>query len=792
MKTCYSNFKRNFIPFIGILFVFSLLPARTNAQVITQVVRGTVYDRESQVPLPGANVVVLSTNPVMGAVSDAEGKFRLSQVPVGRHNIQVSFLGYEPYSIQEIMVTSSKEVVLNIELKESATQLNAVEVKAYSNKEQPINAMASISARQLSVEEASRYAGGFDDPARLAAVFAGSSSTMSNNGIVIRGNAPKGLIWRMEGVEISNPSHFADVTTFGAGGITALSSQMLANSDFYTSAFPAEYGNALSGIFDLRIRNGNNEKFEHTVSVGTIGTDISSEGPLGRNSKASYLFNYRYSTFALLAPLLPDDAGGVRYQDFSFKLNFPTKKAGVFSLWGLGANDHSGTKVEEDSADWFYDQDREDSKVYTRNGALGFNHKIIVGKNSYLHTSIAASGNGVSSKTKRMMQSMTLLPVEDIGYDTWKYTLASVFNTKLSARHTNRTGFSANWMFYNFDIAQDEFYTGNLESFTNDDGNSQLLRLYTQSKYDLTKRLSLTAGADYIYFTLNSKSLLEPRASLSWQANARNKFTLGYGLHSQTEILSFYFAEVDHASGKTQPNKSLGFTKAHHWVAGYDVLLSAHSHLKTEVYYQELFDVPVIPGTSFSMLNLDQDWFFSDSLVNKGTGRNYGMDITYERFLNNGFYYLATLSLFDSRYKGGDNIERDTRYNRQYVVNILGGKEWKVGKNNNNILSLNGRVNFTGGGLISPVDEDLSLAHRKVEFDETKAFSERTPDVTYVDLTFSYTKNKAKYSSTWSVKLMNVLGREDFLGYRYNYKTHAIDKEEELTMVPNISYKIEF
>lgn len=777
---------------ICLVLIIVLFQLKTNAQVITQVIRGAVYDRESHIPLPGANIIVLNSNPVLGAVSDENGNFRLSQVPVGRHTLQISFLGYESYTVQEILVTSSKEVVLNIELKESATQLNAVEVKAYSNKEQPINAMATISARQLSVEEASRYAGGFDDPARLAAVFAGSSSTMSNNGIVIRGNAPKGLIWRMEGVEISNPSHFADVTTFGAGGITALSSQMLANSDFYTSAFPAEYGNALSGIFDLKIRNGNNEKFENTVSIGTIGTDISSEGPLGKNTKSSYLFNYRYSTFALLAPVLPEDAGGVSYQDFSFKLNFPTKKAGTFSLWGIGANDRSGTKAEKDSADWLYDQDREDSKALTRNGALGFNHKLILGKNSYLHTNLAASGNGISYKAKRKMEDMTLLPFQDITYDSWKYTVASVFNTKLSSRHTNRTGFSANWMFYKFDIKEDEFYTGNLQNIIKDDGNSQLLRFYTQSKYDLTKRISATVGADFIYFTLNSKSALEPRASLNWQASARSKFTLGYGLHSQLEMLSFYFAEINHTSGKTQPNRNMGFTKANHFVGGYDFLISPHSHIKTEVYYQNLFDVPVVPGTSFSMLNLDKDWFFSDSLVNKGTGTNYGIDITYERFLNNGYYYLATVSLFDSRYKGGDNIERETRYNRQYVINILAGKEWRVGKNNNNILSLNGRVNFTGGGRLSPVDRELSLARKKVEYNETDAFSEEMPDVTYVDATFSYTRNKARHSSTWSVKLMNVLGREDFTGYRYNYKTGNIDKEEELTMIPNISYRIDF
>lgn len=786
-----QSFSKTLCKIACVVFLFFMANV-VNAQVLTQTIKGTVYDRESQTPLPGANIIIPGTTPTIGTVADANGNFWLRQVPVGRYIIQASFLGYEPFTIQEVLVTSSKEVVLDFGLKESAVQLTTVEVKANSNKEQPVNTMATISARQLSVEEASRYAGGFDDPARLASVFAGSSSTMSNNGIVIRGNAPKGLVWRMEGVEISSPAHFADITTFSAGGITALSAQMLANSDFYTSAFPAEYGNALSGIFDLKLRSGNNEKQEHTFSVGTVGTDISSEGPLGRNSKASYLFNYRYSTFSLLAPLLPDDAGGVRYQDFSFKLNFPTKRAGSFSLWGIGANDRSGTKAEKDTMLWKYDQDREDSKALTENGALGFNHKYILGKSSYLHTSLAASGNGVTYATNRLMEGMNFLHVQDILYNSWKYTFSTVFNHKFSARHTNRTGVDIDWLFYRFNIKHDSDYSGNLVTTMDAAGNSQLYRFFTQSKFDFTNRFAVTMGLHYLYFALNGKSALEPRISAKWMANSKNTFTLGYGLHSQLEMLSFYFSEVNHASGNTQPNRKLGFARSHHLVAGYDRMISSNAHIKTELYFQRLFNIPVVPGTSYSMLNLDKDWFFTDSLSNTGTGENYGIDVTFERFLNRGFYYLTTVSLFNSRYKGGDGVERNTRYNRRYVVNILGGKEWKVGKNNTNILSLNGRVNFTGGDWISPVDLAQSLSRKEVVYNQAMAFSNQKPGLTYVDATVSFTRNRPKFASTWSFKLVNLLFTKNFNGYRYNYKTASVEKEEEVTVVPNISYKIEF
>ncbi len=307
------------------------------SQDLTQTIKGKVVDDDIQIPLPGATVMILESDPLIGGTTDMDGYFRLENVPLGRYDVQIRYIGYEPSIITELEVGSGKEVILNVGLKESSVSLDEVIVKAIQDKKEPLNSMAIISSRQINMEEAHRYAGGFDDPAHLAASYAGVAENMNSNGIVIRGNAPKGLLWRMEGLEIANPSHFSNMTSFGGGGITALSSQMLASSDFYTSAFPAEFGNALSGVFDIRLRSGNRDKREHAVQVGVMGIDLSSEGPYKKGKGSTYLFNYRYSLFALLEPIMPENAGMIKYQDLNFKTDLPTKKAGIFSIWGIGS-----------------------------------------------------------------------------------------------------------------------------------------------------------------------------------------------------------------------------------------------------------------------------------------------------------------------------------------------------------------------------------------------------------------------------------------------------------------------
>jgi hypothetical protein len=774
------------------IFLLFFFGGASISQSYKQTIKGVVKDMDSQIPLLGATVVIVGTNPVIGAVSDADGFFKLADIQVGRYNLKISYIGYESALVSEVLVLSGKEVVLQIGLKESVTSMQQVEVKAYSNKEQPINPMAMISARQLTMEEASRYAGGIDDPSKLATAFAGVAGSLSTNAIVIRGNAPKGLLWRMEGIEIPNPSHMANVTTFGGGGITALSSQMLSNSDFYTGAFPAEYGNALSGVFDMKVRTGNNERREHTFKVGIIGIDLASEGPFIKGKKSSYLVNYRYSTLALIAPLLPQNAQGIKYQDLSFKMNFPVGKAGTISAWGLFSADRTGSEVKSDSTEWQFYQDIEEDENKNRMGAFGLNHKVILSEKTYLNVSIAATGNYIYWHRERLNSALDLYPKDEIVQNDRKYTLTFLANHKFGPRHTNRTGFTINKLTYHIELKQQDTESESFKTFANEDGGSELVQLYSQSRFDILPGLSGNAGIHSQWFSLNHDLTLEPRVSLKWKVAAKSSLSLAYGLHSRLEPIGFYFAQQQSQSGSVQPNRNVKLTKSHHLVMAYEMTTGEFSRLRIEPFYQYLYDVPVIPRSSFSMLNLEMDWFFNDSLVNKGTGHNVGVDITFERFLHAGYYCLITGSLFDTKYRGGDQVERNTRFNKNYVINFLFGKEWNTGNKKNNIFGINWKFSLQGGDRITPVNQAESALSKDVVYDEYRAFTDRKPAVYYLDFTVTWQRNKPKHASTLSIQLVNLLFQKEFYGHRFNFRTNTVEELKEVVMIPNISYRIDF
>jgi hypothetical protein len=777
---------------LSLLFLLLLSgPVRLMAQSLKQTIKGTVIDKDSRIPLPGATVMILESDPLIGAVTDSRGCFSLEGIPAGRYMLNFSYVGYDPLIIPEVLVESGKQVILTAELIENATALQQVEVKAFAHKDRPANSMAMISARQLTMEEASRYAGGIDDPARLATSFAGVAGNLSSNAIVIRGNAPKGLLWCMEGVEIPNPSHFANVTSFGGGGITALSSQMLSNADFYTGAFPAEYGNALSGVFDMRMRTGNNEKKEHTFRAGLTGLDFASEGPFISGRKSSYLFNYRYSTLSLISPLLPENAKGLKYQDLAFKINLPAGKWGTFACWAILSADATGSNAKNDSTEWQYYQDMEKDVNRNRMGAAGINDQVVINEKTYVHASLAVTGNYIYWHRERLNQQLELYPVDEIGQNDRKYSFQVFINHKFGPHHTNRSGITINRINYEVVLksASDEHP---MVTYVDEHGGSNLIQAYSQSRIDISQGVSLVAGIHTQWFTLNNSYTLEPRLGIKWQISAGQTLSLAYGLHSRLEPIGFYLARQTGPQGVYQPNRNLGLTKARHCILGYQVATGTYSRLNIEPFYQRLFDVPVIPHTSFSMANLEMDWFFNDSLVSRGTGTNVGVDITLERFLHDGYYYLITASLFDSRYTGGDGIERNSRFNKNFVMNVLFGKEWTPGIKRNGTFGINWRFSALGGDRISPVDQAASSLAHDVVYDDLHAFANRKPVTWYLDLTATWKKSKPRCSTTWSLQLVNLLFQREFFGYRYNLKSHAVDPQREAIVIPNISYRIDF
>ncbi len=773
-----------------------LLPSVMKAQTgqinqTVQTVRGQVCDVASGEPMIGVTITV-ENGITLATVSDVDGNFVINNVPVGRHSVRATYIGYEPVLLKEQLVSSGKELVLTLRMRESISELGEVVIKPRVNKQQPLNEMAQVGARMFSVEEATRYAGGMADPARTASMFAGVATGGATNGISIHGNSPQMLQWRVEGVEVPNPNHFAEITEAGGGVFTSLNGTVLANSDFLTGAMPAEFGNALSGAFDMKMRVGNNTKYEHAVQVGTLGVDFASEGPLGKNTKASYLVNYRYSFLEIAKKLhaINMENETLDYQDLSFKLNMPTKKAGTFAVWFTGLIDNYENKVPEVS-EWETLWDMNDSWSRQRNCAVGLNHSYRFRSGGSLHSSVAFTGSYRKLGVNDYDTKMNMMPEMAGRNSQWNVIISTQHQHKFSSRYTMQNGFEHQhldfhtWMDYIHETG------GPLYRVYDSEGNTGLTRLYTNHKVALSSRLSTVAGVNVMWFNLNNQWLVEPRISLQYKTSPSSTLSVAYAMNSRKETTDTYFVLMD---GK-YPNEDLGLTRSHHISASFAQRLGENAMLKIEPYWQWLFDVPVEQGTTYSILNHRK--FFQDrALVNEGAGRNYGVDLTLERYLKDGLYGMITATLFKSEYRDAQGQWHHSRHDHRYITNILGGKEWMIGKARKNVFGINGRLTMMGGDRYTPIPEGITFEKVMKRPDKSIPEDEGMDPFTKqkgmnIGYAFSvkYTINKRHTSHHF---ILEYLQMKTFQGQTFDLRTHEIvDKFTSLTF-PNIAYRVEF
>ncbi|HEY6505287.1 MAG TPA: carboxypeptidase-like regulatory domain-containing protein, partial [Chitinophagaceae bacterium] len=677
--------------------------------------------------LGNATVLVEGYNSTAG-ITDSLGNFRIKNVPIGRQTIKVSLVGYEEAFIRNIEVTSSKEVVLEIRLKERIKKLEEVIVRSGKQKNRALNEAAVVSARQFSVDEAVRYAGTRNDPSRMAQNYAGvSGANDARNDIIIRGNSPSGLLWRMDGIDIPNPNHYSTLGSTG-GPVTILNTNTLKNSDFITSAFPAQYGNAVAGVFDLRMRNGNNEKYEFLGQMGFNGFEFGAEGPLSGTSKSSFVVNYRYSMVATIQKLGLDVGTGSAtpyYQDINFKVNIPTQKAGTFSLFGLGGESH----IKFDAID-------EDNLYSTNDGSLRERtFRSLTGVTGLTHTYFfnpTASGKimlAVSGFDSKYQENFYNTKPDSIAFYKKnvqvKYSAGYTFNKKFNSKNQLTAGIVADLS--KLTLRNDYIPDGDsvLTTFFDAKENATLLKGFVNFAHRFTDKLSTNFGLYQQIFTLNNSYSIEPRWNLRYQFRPDQSFSFGAGLHSQTQPLEVYFYETQNGNGEKElTNKELDFVKSAHGVFGYDISFSKQLRLKAEVYGQYIFNAAVEKtASSFSMLNAGADFYFPDktNLVNNGKGYNYGVELTLERFLDKGFYYLVTTSLFESKYTGSDNVWRNTAFNSNYAINLLGGKEFKLNKKSS--IGIDTKLAIAGGQHYTPFDYLASEAAGYVVFKEDEAYS---------------------------------------------------------------------
>lgn len=793
-----------FFAFIIIVFLF-LSAQETFAQ---QTLRGSVRDIETKTSLPGAGVAIYNdTLLVGGSAADADGFYRIENIPFGRYTVVASFLGYNKAVFQNIIVNAAKETILNIEMDESVVEMKEVKITAAA-KGEALNEMATVSARTFSVDESERYAGSRGDPARMASNFAGvSGADDSRNDITVRGNSPFGVLYRMENVNIPNPNHFAVAGTAG-GPIGILNNKVLANSDFMTGAFPAEYGNAISAVFDLKMRNGNDEKHEFTAQLGLFGTELTAEGPISIKSHSSYLVNYRYSTiviFSLLGIDLGTDAKPY-YQDASFKFNFPTKKAGTFSLFGMGGTSKIDILTSPDK----YAEDRElygdsDKDEYFRSGmgVAGLNYLLPLDDKSYLRATLAVTGDYTKNyrelvyRHKEGADSIfvvdSLVPELRYNFLTTKYSVNIFYNRKFNARNTLRAGIFSDRLDFNF---QDSTLIRNEYRFQQrlrERSSYYMLQPYLQWAFKITEKWIFNAGLHGQYFTINNSSWsAEPRAGLRWKFKPNHALNIGFGIHSQAQPYYIYLHE--HSSGK-QENKSLPFMRSTHYVFGYDYAISPYLRIKLETYYQRLNNIPVDTfPSSYSVLNegTSFDRYFPGKLVAEGTAQNYGVELTVEKFYNRNYFFLFSGSLFNSVYTPSNGKTYDTDFNGNYILNLLGTKEFKWGKKRPNTFGLGGKLTTAGGRRYTPIDVAASDSLGQAVFVDSLRNSLQYKQYFRFDVRINYAVNARKMRHEIGIDLVNIAGTKNVLRKIYVGGNEPIKTDYQLGFLPVFYYRLDF
>lgn len=790
---------------IGFLFLSAATSGFGQSQNLTQTIRGRIVDQDTRLPLIGATVVVVESDPLMGNTTDLNGDFRLTGVPVGRTSLIVSYIGYESKLIPDLVVNSGKEVVLNLEMTESTESLDEFVVTAMEDKGEALNEMSLVSSRSITMEEMNRLATGFNDPALIAVNYAGvTNSGTGGNDIIVRGNSPKYLQWRLEGMPIKNPNHFTDQVALN-GSTSMLNSNLLATSDFHTGAFNPEFGDALSGVYDIRLRTGNNEKHEKILGIGLLGTDLTVEGPMGLGQGASYLANYRYSTASALNQLgLIDVKGDPAFQDAAFNLRIPTQKAGVFTLHGLGgysqfsikdvkpedANTPGNTEMKEDVIQDF------DKTSYM--GTIGLSHGYSLNSRGYLETKLSFTKDGSEDDIREKLENGESSNPFYSKLERNTYRAKVSYHHKLDAANKIQVGS----IYTLSDVQNEQFSTveGENSYQIGFDGQIGSLRSYLSWRHQFSEKLVLVSGLHHTQVFFNQKSALEPRLAASYKMNPKTSLNLAFGMHSTMESINHYFVELQNENGQFErPNTDLGLLKAKHYVLGLNHFFKSDLVAKVELYYQALSNLPVAKDSSYISTVNDDVAVEYVALANGGKGQNYGIELTLQKFFSRDYYFLFNTSIYESNYTALDGVKRNTRFNGNYVLNLIGGKEYTGwGKKRNQTLGLNAKVLVSGGRKIIPLLKDENgnaFVNPSTDdyYDYSEAYENGIEDIYQITLSASYKWQKLKSTHELLINLENVTNHQGKLSEYYDSsKPNGVGYTTQFGLLPNLMYKIYF
>ncbi len=765
-----------------LLLSLVLITSGSFAQSKNGTIRGQITDHINGLPLAGVTVSIPDEN--LNKITDDNGEFRFDAVPVGRLELIITSVGYKKVILKELVLESSTELLVNQSLESSQNILEQVVVRAAT----PNMSGAMTSIQSITTEQIFRYPATFFDPARLAFSFPGVANTNDQaNGMSIRGNNPATLQWRLEGMEIVNPNHLSNAGTFSdqpsanAGGTNMLSAQMLGNMNFLTGAFPAEYGNAIGGIMDMRLRKGNNQKYEHKAQIGLIGVDLASEGPINKSKGSSYLVNYRYSFTGLLA-LGGITFGGeaITFQDISFNLSFPNKKLGDFNLFGIGGkNSNEFAFSPEDGQSPETIKDLYNIDYFGKMGAAGVTHKKNFNENlSWKNTLIWSGLKNDRTQSANSYSNLPLVAFQNRNLSS-RLSFSSILNSKLAENASLKAGVYITQ-------STDSLYASIEQVSTS--FKSVILQPFVQFESKLGERSEFVLGLHNLNYTYNNTHTLEPRISYAYKITIKDAVHLAYGLHSQLQspwAYSLKSAGNNNLDLKPSLSQQVVFNFQHDFNASY---------IRTEFYYQSLENqLQVADKLStfnyYSGVNVS-DYTLRNKLNNAGKGRNYGVELAFQKYLDNGIFVLTNLTLYKSEFSNQNGSYSDGKYSGNHILNLTLGKEWEVSKSR--IIGANLRVIWMGGFRDYQIDLAKSQLANTTIFDYSNPLSVKYPDYFRPDIRVYFKKSKTKFNRMWSLDIQNVAGYQNVAFDYYDAFQSKIVRKNQLGMIPMLNYRWEF
>lgn len=742
---------------------------RLKNQGMSGTIQGTLLDKETKTPLKGGNIIIVHTT--LGAATDHEGKFIISNVPVGNHTLKLNYIGYRSILKTDVIVKSQRITYIQGELEMVALETESVTIHTgYFTKsvEEPVSTI------DFSYEEIRRAPGSAGDVSRilLSLPSVAKVNDQSNN-LIVRGGNPIENTFFIDNIEIPNINHFPTQGSSG-GPIGLINVDLIQDVTFHTGGFSVLYGDRLSSIMDITFREGNRAEFDGQIDLNFAGFGTVLEGPLGQ--KGSYLLSARRSYLDFVVKIF--NVGSTvapSYGDYQGKLTGdinPNHKLIFLAIFGDDHNTPDRKIGEENDMTHYGNQD-----IYEN--TMGLNWRALWNKNGYSNTSIGYT----SSKF-----------LEDFyETNTGLYTTKNRSHEQIiKFRNINHFRLSQ-WMSVDFGIESKSliFDYNNWYAETTDDFGSLVPALTLEEKVSAFKtgsfinliikpfnRLTTTWGLRNDYFSYNENINLAPRVSFSYQVTPQTSISALTGIYYQNLPLLLLSQDVE--------NKSLKDPLAIHIVLGIDHLLTENTRFTVELYQKRYKHLPLDPQQPHDFVIDGSFYSQHGSLNNLGQALSYGIELTVQKKLAKDFYGLISGSWFRSRYKDGNDLWRNRCFDNRYNFSIEGG--YKPNRN----WEFSMRWIYAGGTPYTPMDIEASKLVQRPVYDSNRINVSRYPDYHSMnvrfDRRFHFTQtNLIFYLSAW-----NVYNRKNIAEYFWNDKKQKPDTIYQWLLLPIFGLEYEF